>query len=209
MSHNVGFEILETLQASHINRHPDPDRDINPSTTASKKSPVRLRSQQRRSSSSSGHVADAASSSNDEIPTSILDPQPRKTNLPPLPDLRFEQSYLARIEPYVSTGRYGMVAWYTVWDHVFMPLTQALVWRVVVFGWRNFNTGVKFQGHGVGARIRRWWWTVNGWVMPEGQTTSRAANAKTRGLGADALRMGRTRDDSQEFFVGLSGNGGD
>lgn len=102
-----------------------------------------------------------------------------------------------------------MVAWYTVWDHIFMPLTQALVWRVAVFGWRNFNTGVKFQGHGVGAKIRRWWWGVNGWVMPEGQTTSRAANAKTRGLGADALRMGRTRDDPQEFFVGLNGNGGD
>lgn len=167
MSENAAIEIAETLQAAHINRHPDAAHDINPSTTASKKSPVRLRSQNRRRSSGSPQAADATTSSSDEVPISILDPKPRANNLPPLPDLRFEQSYLARIQPYSSTGQYGMVAWYTFFDHLIMPLTQGLAWRLGMFGWRHWNTGVNFQGRGLGAKIRRWWWGVNGWKLPD------------------------------------------
>lgn len=185
MSQDIGIRIAETIQASHINRHPDPAHDLNPSTAASKKSPVRLRSHQRRRSSASHHPATDGTTTSDssEIPLDILSPQPRQTNLPPLPDLRFEQSYLARIEPYASKSQYGWVAFYTFWDHLVMPLTQGMIWRLAVFGWRKWNTSTSFHGQGAGAKVRRWWWGVNNWKMPD----QRGAAAQ-QGLGYDGLK---------------------
>ncbi|KAI9726426.1 MAG: hypothetical protein M1828_001248 [Chrysothrix sp. TS-e1954] len=113
-------------------------------------------------------------SSDSRIPLSILRPLPRSSSspqsrppLPPLPDLRFEQSYLARIKPHADASNHAMVAYVTLLDHVVMPLTQGVVWNLAVFGWRSWNAGVKFRGAGVGARVRRWWWGVNGWTLPE------------------------------------------
>lgn len=156
MAHNPANDLASILQSASIKRHPSPTHDLNPSTTASIKRPVHLRQQSLRN--------DRRSSSDHDIPVSILDPQPRTSTLPPLPDLRFEQSYLARIKTCTSNRE---VAWVTFVDHVFMPLSQGLVWNLLLFGWRSWNTNVKFRGKGVGARIRRWWWGVNNWTVPD------------------------------------------
>lgn len=51
----------------------------------------------------------------DEIPVSVLRPAPRRAALPPLPDLRFEQSYLASIQ---SAETWQMVTYITLRDQV-------------------------------------------------------------------------------------------
>lgn len=158
MATNPANDLASILQSASLNRHPSPTHDLNPSTTASSKQPVHLR---RPSAAPSGR--ERPSSDPDYIPLSILDPQPRTSNLPPLPDLRFEQSYLARIK---SCDDNKQVAWITFVDHIFMPLTQGLVWNLAIFGWRRLNTGVKFQGQGVGAKVRKWWYGVNNWAIP-------------------------------------------
>jgi len=173
-------DIVETLQSSHINTHPDVAYDLNPSTAASKKAPVRFRA---RSAESLPSIE-----SDDEIPIDILEPQPRRTNMPPLPDFRFEQSYLARIKPYVDTGNYKMVVWQTVYDNVIMSFVQAMGLKVVLLGWRQFNLGANFSGQSVGARVRRWWWGVNNWTLPSSAESG--------------------RDDVGEFVVNQFGSAG-
>ena len=95
------LELASTLQSASINRSPSPHHDINPSTAASRKIPVT--------------VSESAKSST-SIPSSAIKPIPRRRNaLPPLPDLRFEQSYLASLQGAESGVR---VAWITVRDQV-------------------------------------------------------------------------------------------
>lgn len=103
---DAAIQIAETIQTAHIKRHPSPTHDINPSTAASTKEPVVLSPQ---SSSAAASVA------TDEVPLSALRPQRRHAQLPPLPDLRFEQSYLASIKDAKTPG---MVAWITIRDQV-------------------------------------------------------------------------------------------
>jgi Autophagy receptor ATG43 len=103
MASNLPIEIASTLQGASINRHPDARLDVNPSTAASRKNPVRI--------SSSADLSDV----DDEIPASFLRPIPRRTTLPPLPDLRFEQSYLRSIE---KATTWPQVAWITFRDQV-------------------------------------------------------------------------------------------
>ncbi len=102
MDSSAPIEIASTIQSASIRHHPDPDYDINPSTSASKVEPVDL-------SSSTVPAAE------DEVPLSALRPHPRRKTLPPLPDLRFEQSYLKSIEGALS---WQGVAWITVRDQV-------------------------------------------------------------------------------------------
>lgn len=86
----MAAEIAGTIQAGHINPHPDPKHDINPSTAAQERATVSLHRLK--------HGADGGIDEDDEdIPYSVLRPARRKYNLPPLPDLRFEQSYLNSI----------------------------------------------------------------------------------------------------------------
>jgi hypothetical protein len=66
-------------------------------------------------------VARRSSSEADSIPSDIVDPSrmvrpvPRRHTLPPLPDLRFEQSYLASLR---GADTWGRVAWITIRDQV-------------------------------------------------------------------------------------------
>ena len=53
-----------------------------------------------------------------------------------------------------------------------MPLAQGLAWTLVVAGWRHWNATAKFSGQTVGAKIRRWWWGVNNWKLPNESTLS-------------------------------------
>lgn len=79
-------ELAATIQAAHIRKDPDPKLDIAPSTAAEQKQPV-----------APTRLDQADDDDEDDIPYSVLRPTPRKRSLPPLPDLRFEQSYLHSI----------------------------------------------------------------------------------------------------------------
>ena len=144
------FEIASTIQAASIKRHPSPSHDLNPPTAASAQIPVHP--------SSPSHSQPLSPSA---IP---LRPQRRRPTLPPLPDLRFEQSYLASIPTDASWGR---VTYITTRDQVLLPLVQGTLWTLALAGWRHWNRGANMVGAGVGARLRRWWFEVNKWEIPK------------------------------------------
>ena len=100
MSHaqDIAIQAAETLQTAHINRAPSVQHDIAPSTAADTKEKVQF-----DSSLSEAEVSDV---DEDEVPVSVLRPTPRRPQMPPLPDLRFEQSYLASIK--------DATTWYSV-----------------------------------------------------------------------------------------------
>ncbi|KAJ9632096.1 hypothetical protein H2203_000497 [Taxawa tesnikishii (nom. ined.)] len=101
MDDNV-LQIAETIQTASVKTNPSPAHDLNPSTAASYKQPVQFES----SPDPSDDLSDVEE---DEIPLSVLRPTPRKPNLPPLPDLRFEQSYLASIQNADSWQKVGYI----------------------------------------------------------------------------------------------------
>jgi len=106
-------------------------------------------------------------------------PPPRR-RIPPLPDLRFESSYLRSIRAYVHVERlkaerrdekgkgiatgdetseglrevvtvqWGKVVWVTTRDQILSPLLQGAVWGVVGYFLRPAMIVLK-------ARIRAWW----------------------------------------------------
>ncbi|CAI4219238.1 unnamed protein product [Parascedosporium putredinis] len=90
-------QAAEIIQVAHINRNPDPRRDINPSTAASKREPVSL-------------VID--SDDDDEDSPYVVRKPPSSS---PIPDLRFEQSYLRSIS---KAQTWWEVAFITVKDQV-------------------------------------------------------------------------------------------
>lgn len=160
MSHlqDAAIQIAETIQTAHINKQPSVEHDVNPSTAASKREPVKL-----EALPSDDALSDIEDAEEDEIPVSLLRPTPRRPQMPPIPDLRFEQSYLASIK---DAKDWKMVTFITVRDQVMMPLVQGLAWTLIVAGWKHFNTATKFSGQTAGARLRRWWWGVNNWSLP-------------------------------------------
>lgn len=102
MSSSLPLQIAETIQTASIKRNPSPTHDVNPSTAASRKEPVQFSHQPPVSDSSIEKYAydedDAIDEDEEEdIPYSVLKPTPRRASFGPLPDLRFEQSYLASI----------------------------------------------------------------------------------------------------------------
>lgn len=107
MASDAPLEIASMLQSASIKRNPSPEHDLNPSTAASQKQPVRL--------SPHAHLDDVHDAAEDEIPISLLDPIHRRTTMPPLPDMRFEQSYLKSIEKAES---WQGVLWITLRDQV-------------------------------------------------------------------------------------------
>ncbi|KAI4246988.1 MAG: hypothetical protein L6R40_001653 [Gallowayella cf. fulva] len=150
---SVPIDIASAIQSASIKRHPSPHHDLNPSTAASSKQPVKPAS-----------PTSPISSNADSIPESALKPVPRRTNLPPLPDMRFEQSYLASLQ---GAESYWRIAWITGRDQVFLPLVQGMLWTFLLSGWRYWNRGAQFQGASLGSKVRRWWWGVNNWKLPE------------------------------------------
>lgn len=104
---DAGIQMAETLQTAHIIHSPSIEHDMNPSTAASEKEPVRLDREP-----SEDILSDI---DEDEVPLSILRPAPRKPQMPPLPDLRFEQSYLASIK---DAKDWRMVTYITMRDQV-------------------------------------------------------------------------------------------
>lgn len=51
-----------------------------------------------------------------------------------------------------------------------MCFAQGVVWTLILSGWRHWNRSAKFSGQSVGAKIRRWWWGVNNWKIPEAKS---------------------------------------
>src|SRR5277367_1345640 len=120
MSSSIPLQIAETIQTAHINRAPDVAHDVNPSTAASSKQPVTV-SHRIPSSDSLQELDlyDEAGMDEDEdaedIPYDVIQPLPRRASLPPLPDFRFEQSYLASI---AGADTYSRIAYITIRDQV-------------------------------------------------------------------------------------------
>lgn len=114
---SIPTQIAETVQTAHIQRDPSPHHDLNPSTSASIKEPVRISHPDQHSQlDEDDDVVDVRENEDDdEIPISVLRPHRRRHDFPPMPDLRFEQSYLHSIEGAQSWGR---IAWITIRDQV-------------------------------------------------------------------------------------------
>lgn len=104
---DAAIQAAETIQSAHIIHSPSVEHDINPSTAASEKEPIRI-----DRSPSEDVVSEL---DEDEVPISVLRPAPRKPQMPPLPDLRFEQSYLASIQ---NAKDWKVVTYITVRDQV-------------------------------------------------------------------------------------------
>lgn len=124
MASSIPLQLAETLQTAHINRSPSPKHDINPSTAASKKEPVTV-------SESSQHdflddLDDEEEDDEEGIPYSVLRPTKRSAHLPPLPDLRFEQSYLHSI---ANADTWWKVALITARDQVSRWVLGEEAWK--------------------------------------------------------------------------------
>lgn len=169
---SIPTQIAETVQTAHIQRDPSPHHDANPSTSASTREPVRLESIQKRhrgpddDDEDDDDIAVVADSDDEgsDIPVSVLRPHRRRHDFPPMPDLRFEQSYLHSIEG--AEGRWGKIAWITVRDQIMMPLAQGVLYNLAICGWQFWNRNAQYSGSSAGARIRRWWYEVNNWKIP-------------------------------------------
>lgn len=105
---DAAIQAAETIQTAHIQKQPNAALDLAPSTAADSKEKVHF-----------DNDPDVESDvDEDEIPVSLLRPTPRRPQMPPLPDLRFEQSYLASIKD--AKGWQG-VTFITVRDQVCVP----------------------------------------------------------------------------------------
>jgi hypothetical protein len=131
-SSSIATQIAEVVQTAHIKRDPSPRHDLNPSTAASVKEPVYLSPSsspppRRRTRVNRYHDDDEIDDDDDhndedeDIPVSVLvrpreAPRRRRAQpLPPMPDLRFEQSYLHSI---AGAETWWRIAWITVRDQV-------------------------------------------------------------------------------------------
>ena len=129
MSSSVPLQLAETIQTAHINPSPSPQHDLNPSTAASKREPVQL----EPVFPDDGEIDDVDAhlelddeeeedeedlTEDEELYRARIKPRPRRAHLPalpPLPDLRFEQSYLWSIR---NADAWWKVVWITVRDQV-------------------------------------------------------------------------------------------
>ncbi|KAG6014561.1 hypothetical protein E4U43_006402 [Claviceps pusilla] len=159
---SVVAEIAETIQAGHIRSHPDIDFDAAPSTAADKKEQYTLHSPPS-SDNDMMHEMDRLDDDED-IPYSVLQPARKSHSLPPLPDLRFEQSYLRSIS---RADTWWKVLLITARDQVMLPLAQGVIYNLLLCGWQYWNQSAKLHGNTAGSRVRRWWYGVNNWTLPK------------------------------------------
>lgn len=120
MATSIPTQIAETIQTAHIQRNPSPGHDLNPSTAASERVPVSLHPTTAKGGDPLSEDYDDIEGYSDDdeeedIPLSVLRPRARRTDFPPMPDLRFEQSYLNSIGKAQS---WQGVAWITFRDQV-------------------------------------------------------------------------------------------
>ncbi|KAK0645932.1 hypothetical protein B0T16DRAFT_412237 [Cercophora newfieldiana] len=159
MASSVPIQIAETIQTAHLKRNPSAAHDISPSTAASRKEPVTLEK------SAHFYPDDGIDEDEDEedVPYSVLRPKARQHHLPPMPDLRYEQSYLHSIR---SADTWWWVVLITARDQVMMPFIQGVAYNLAISGWQYWNKGAQLHGSTIGAKVRRWWYGVNNWKVP-------------------------------------------
>lgn len=119
MSSDAPLEIASTIQSTSIKRDPSPNHDINPTTTASSKEPVTVHPDYAFDDKDSIDGEEET----EDIPYDVIRPLPRRASFPPIPDLRFEQSYLASI---AHADSYWKVAFITIRDQVCFFVSQDL-----------------------------------------------------------------------------------
>lgn len=113
----IATEVASTIQAAHIRSEPNPDLDMAPGTAADDKEIL----DEKYDNDNARHQLDSLDDDDDEdddedIPYSVLKRPPRQQQaLPPLPDLRFEQSYLKSI---ASADTWWKIALITTRDQV-------------------------------------------------------------------------------------------
>ncbi|XWW97585.1 hypothetical protein V2A60_005569 [Cordyceps javanica] len=162
-------EIASTLQAGHIRSNPDPALDMAPGTAADDKEILGDKYDYDALGSNAADQLDGIDDDDDDdddddIPYSVLKrPRRQRQALPPLPDLRFEQSYLKSI---AAADTWWKIALITTRDQVIMPLAQGIIYNLLLCGWQEWNRNAKLHGSSVGARVRRWWYGVNNWTVP-------------------------------------------
>lgn len=185
----MATELASIVQSAHIKDEPSIEHDIAPPTAADDKYPAEILSPQQ---SRDADLSDTASetSATSTIPSDIIRPLPRRRPGPqhmPLPDLRFEQTYLASIKSAETTAQ---VVYITVRDQVLLPLIQGIGYHMLISGWRYMNRGTQFTGQSMGARLRKWWWEVNNWKIPATKSEAKAADVKDFYVGRFGSSMG-------------------
>lgn len=51
-------------------------------------------------------------------------------------------------------------------QQIMMPFIQGILYNLAICGWQYWNRNAQLHGSSVGARLRRWWYTVNKWPIP-------------------------------------------
>ena len=59
---------------------------------------------------------------------------------------------------------------------VLLPLVQGTLWTLALSGWRYWNRTAEYGGASLGSRVRRWWWNVNNWSIPEAKHEEKMAS---------------------------------
>ena len=133
MSSSIPLQLAETVQTAHIQREPSPHHDLNPSTAASQREPAHLEPVypddggiDEGDKEYHHDISESESETESELYPSRVKPRQRRPrhHLPPMPDLRFEQSYLWSIR---NADTWWKVGWITVRDQV-RPLTERKGW---------------------------------------------------------------------------------
>lgn len=77
----------------------------------------------------------------------------------PLPDLRFEESYLRAVS--AAKGNWWKIAYITVRDQVFMPLVQGTIWSFLLLSASSLRAASGGSGRYYGSGVVRWWRSIN------------------------------------------------
>jgi hypothetical protein len=159
------------LQDGHIIRNPSPSKDIAPATSADKPPvSIALRGHLPSIQFSSSHadlhrlsqreeedeeIEETASEISLEESPHVIEPtKPRRQNLPPIPDLRFEQSYLKQLE--AAQGSVFWMIFITIREQVLFPGLQGFVWALAVTGIRSLRASQAENGRAWGSWVRDW-----------------------------------------------------
>ncbi|KAI1823077.1 hypothetical protein F4861DRAFT_540380 [Xylaria intraflava] len=154
-------QLADMIQTAHLGRDPSSRHDANPSSRHPRRN--------RRYEDDMDDIDIDDEDDDEDIPLSVLvrprdAPRRRTQSFPPMPDLRFEQSYLHSIS---GAKTWWGVAFITVRDQVMIPLAQGVLYNIALLGWQYWNRNAQMSGSSAGARLRRWWYRVNKWPLPE------------------------------------------
>ncbi|EGD87789.2 hypothetical protein H112_04259 [Trichophyton rubrum D6] len=114
---------------------------------------------------------DGVDSDTASISTDVVNPEREikerrlgRPQLPPIPDLRFQQSYLASIS---KASSWQHVAWITLRDQILLPLLQGAFVTLAMAGWRHWTRGARASGRATGLSLRQLWFKLTNWRMAE------------------------------------------